>query len=251
MSLPPVPDLALAWTLTGVACAYLVFGITAFGASMVALPFLVQALPLTQAVPLMLLCDLLATPLVGLPNRKRADNSELRRLLPTMLLGIALGSTVLAQAPARPLLWLLAVFVIGVSMQGLLMAQPLGITVAARWATPAGLIGGIFSALYGTGGPVYTSYLTRRLTDFEAFRATSALLILTSAACRLVTFLLAGLLINPEVWQLAVWAVPTCLVALWVGTRLRHCIHPQRLRRLVLWLLLFAGGGVAWRAAHL
>jgi hypothetical protein len=243
-------DLSLAWTLAGVACAYLVFGITAFGASMVALPFLVQALPLTQAVPLMLLCDLVATPLVGLPNRKRADRAELRRLMPTMLLGVALGSTVLAQAPARPMLWLLAVFMIGVSAQGLLRPQSLVNSASALWASPAGLIGGVFSALFGTGGPVYTSYLARRMTDFEAFRATTALLILTSAACRLLTFLIAGLLVNPQVWRLAVWAVPTCLAALWVGTRLRHRIDPQRLRHLVLWLLLLAGVSVAWRAAH-
>jgi hypothetical protein len=241
----------LVWTLTGVTCAYLVFGITAFGASMVALPFLVQALPLTQAVPLMLLCDLLATPLVGLPNRHRADKGELRRLLPTLLLGVALGSTALSQAPARPLLWLLGLFVILVSAQGLLTAQRLGVSASPRWAWPAGLAGGVFSALYGTGGPIYTTYLTRRLTDFESFRATTALLILTSAACRLLTFLLAGLLVNPEVWRLATWAVPTCLAALWVGTRLRHRLDPKSLRRLVLWLLLLAGAGVLWRAAHL
>lgn len=246
-----VPDPVLAWTLAGVTCAYLVFGITAFGASMVALPFLVQALPLTQAVPLMLLCDLLATPLVGLPNRHRADRTELRRLLPTLLLGVVLGATVLASAPARPLLWLLGGFVIAVSVHGLLASPRRTLSASPRWAWPAGLAGGIFSALYGTGGPVYTAYLTRRLTDFEAFRATVALLILTSAACRLVTFVLAGLLVSATVWHLALWAVPTCLAALWVGTRLRHRLDPQALRRLVLWLLLLAGAGVMWRAARL
>lgn len=246
-----MPDPTLAWTLAGVACGYLVFGITAFGASMVALPFLVQALPLTQAVPLLLVCDLLATPLIGLPNRQRADRVELGRLLPTMLLGVALGSTVLAQAPARPLLWLLGLFVISVSAQSLLTAKPLASRASQRWASPAGLMGGVFSALFGTGGPIYTSYLARRLTDFESLRATTALLILTSATCRLVTFLITGLLVNPEVWRLAVWAVPTCLGALWLGTRLRHHVNPLRLRRLVFWLLLWAGMGVVWRAAKL
>lgn len=244
-------DPALAWTLAGVACAYLVFGITAFGASMVALPMLVQALPLTQAVPLMLLCDVLATPLVGLPNRHRADKSELRRLLPTLLLGVVLGSTVLAQAPAQPLLWLLGLFVMIVSTHGLLTVQHLQVSASARWAAPTGLVGGVFSALYGTGGPVYTTYLARRLTDFEQFRATTAILILTSAACRLLAFLVAGLLFSAEVWRLAIWAVPTCLVALWLGTRLRHRLDPRALRRFVLWLLLFAGASVLWRAAQL
>ena len=251
MPFPALADPALAWTLAGVMSGYLVFGITAFGASMVALPFLVQALPLTQAVPLMLLCDLLATPLVGLPNRHRADRTELKRLLPTLLLGVVLGSTVLASAPARPLLGLLGVFVLAVSVQGLLTSQRLTVSASPHWAWPAGLAGGVFSALYGTGGPIYTTYLTRRMSDFEAFRATIALLILTSAGCRLAAFLIAGLLVDSKVWRLALWAVPTCLAAAWVGSRLRHRLDPQALRRLVLWLLLLAGAGVLWRAARL
>ena len=244
-------DPALAWLLTGITSAYLVFGLTAFGASMVALPFLVQAMPLTEAVPLLLLCDTVATPLVGLPNRQRANGAELRRVLPSMLVGIALGATVLAQAPARPLLWLLGVFVLCVAGHGLLTVQQLQVSASPRWAVPAGLAGGVFSALFGTGGPIYTAYYARRLTDFESFRATTALTILTSAACRLAAFLLAGLLLSPLLWQRAAWAVPTCLCALWVGTRLRHRIHPQRLRRLVFALLLLAGVGVMWRAARL
>ena len=67
------------------------------------------------------------------------------------------------------------------------------------------------------------------MSDFEAFRATTALLILTSAACRLAAFLLAGLLVDPDVWRLAFWAVPTCLAAMWLGTRLRHRLNPQAL----------------------
>lgn len=242
------PDPALAWTLAGIALAYIVFGITAFGASMVALPFLVQVMPLAEAVPLVLVCDALATPLVGLPNRRRADRTELKRLLPAMLIGIALGSSVLAQAPARPLLWLLGVFVIGVAAHGLMTAQRLQVSASARWAWPAGLAGGVFSALFGTGGPIYTAYLARRLVDFEQFRATTAGVILISAACRLAAFLAAGLLVNPAIWRLALWAVPTCLAALWLGSRLRHRMNPQNLRRLVFRLLLLAGASVLWRA---
>ena len=81
MSPLDVPDPVLAWTLAGVTCGYLVFGITAFGASMVALPFLVQALPLTQAVPLMLLCDLLATHAGSSPRFSAGEvNAAWRRI---------------------------------------------------------------------------------------------------------------------------------------------------------------------------
>ena len=149
------------------------------------------------------------------------------------------------------LLAALGIFVIVVASHGLITVQRLQVSTSPLWAGPAGLLGGIFSAMYGTGGPIYTIYLARRLADFEQFRATTALLILTSAACRLLAFLVAGLLFSPQVWRLALWAVPTCLISLWLGTRLRHRLNPQTLRRLVLWLLLASGAGVLWRASQL
>jgi len=40
------------------------------------------------------------------------------------------------------------------------------------WAMPAGLVGDTFSALFGTGGPIYTMYLSRRLDNSDEFRST-------------------------------------------------------------------------------
>ena len=60
--------------------------------------------------------------------------------------------------------------------------------VSAHWALPAGLVGGAFTALYGTGGPIYTIYLARRLFDKNTLRATIGVLIFCTALIRLALF---------------------------------------------------------------
>ena len=99
-----------------------------------------------------------------------SKRKSLKRLLPWMLLGIALGVTLLRDAGARWPLILLGAFVLVVCFQGLRGARggpkpPL----KPIWAFPFGVFGGVFSALFGTGGPIYTIYLSRRLDALEQF----------------------------------------------------------------------------------
>ena len=78
--------------------AYVVFGMTGFGAAMVAVPILAQFMPLSVAVPLVVLFDLAC----GAGRRNwRQVSRELARLFPWMLLGIFLGVTLLRNAGAR------------------------------------------------------------------------------------------------------------------------------------------------------
>ena len=60
---PPGSDIALA--AFSVALGYGMFGFSGFGANIVALPLLVQVVPLRMAVPLLLLLDLLSTVMLG------------------------------------------------------------------------------------------------------------------------------------------------------------------------------------------
>ena len=152
--------------------AYTVVGLTGFGASIVAMPLLLQLLPLRLALPMMLVYDLVAGVAIGVRNRRSADLRELLRLVPFMLVGVALGVTVLVKAPERALLLLLGVFVLAFAGWNLLFRPPRS-PIAAGWAAPLGTVGGVFSALFGTGGPIYAIYLARRLPDKGRLRGTT------------------------------------------------------------------------------
>lgn len=58
-------------------------------------------MPLQAVVPMLLVLDLVATTLVGLRNWQSVSRAELMRLLPCMVVGVALGTTVLARVDSR------------------------------------------------------------------------------------------------------------------------------------------------------
>jgi len=228
--------------------AYAVFGMTGFGAAMVAVPILVQFIPLQFAVPLIVLFDLACTALVGGSNWRRVSLDELKRLSPWLLLGIGLGATLLHNAGARWPLMLLGGFVLTVCIRGLRgPAAKAAVPLKAHWAFPFGVIGGIFSALFGTGGPIYTIYLSRRLDALDQFRATISVVILLSGVIRAAAFGAAGLYAQPEILSGAAALLPVSLAGLYAGSRLRSRVSPELLRRSIFALLAIAGAGAIYR----
>lgn len=229
-----------------VTVAYTVYGLTGFGAAIIAIPLLAHFFPLRFAVPMMLVFDLFAGLLLGLKNRKHLDRQELLRLLPFLLLGMGAGVTLLAQASERWLLLLLGTFVLSYASWSLL-SKVVPAPVSAGWAIPAGVIGGAFTALYGTGGPVYMIYLARRLPDKTVMRATIGVLIFGTALIRLALFTGSGFYTQRDLLPLAFALLPCALIGYLVGSHLHAHMPTQRAVQAV-WLLLIAGGAsLLWR----
>lgn len=226
--------------------AYIVYGLTGFGSSITALPLLVQFIPLRTAVPLMLIFDLCVGVLMGLHNRRVIDRGEVKRLLPFMLVGMVLGVTLLVNVPERALLMLLGVFVLAYSAWSLVL-RPEVRPLSSRWAAAFGTFGGVFTALFGTGGPIYTIYLARRLPDKTVLRATISGLLLLSALARLVLFTGAGLYAQPQVLPLAAVLLPCALLGLYLGNHLHHRLKPRRVVQIVWVILIVGGAGLMWR----
>jgi uncharacterized membrane protein YfcA len=231
----------LSWPELATVCAavtlgYTVFGFGGFGANLVALPLLAHVMSLRFAVPMLLALDLLSATLMGVRNRALVDRGELKRLAPTLLVGMGLGLLVLQHAAERWLLVLLGGFVGAFalwSLFGKVDPRP----VSPRWAWPAGLVGGVFSSMFGTGGPVYTLYLARRIVDTARLRATLGAVILGSALVRLVLFTGSGFLTQPGLLELAALLMPCALVGYVIGSRL-HARLPQAQARRAIWVLL-------------
>jgi uncharacterized membrane protein YfcA len=220
--------------------AYTVFGITGFGSSLVAMPLLVLVVPLRTAVPLMLVFDLVSGLLLGLKNRRHIDVREGVRLVPFMLAGMAVGVLALVRTPERRLLLVLGLFILGLSAWNLLgRSGPR--QLSPRWAAPFGIVGGFFTALFGTGGPFYTIYLTCRVHDKLALRATISSVLFFSAISRLVLFTGAGLYGQPGLPLLAATLLPFAMAGLYLGNRLHQRLPAERARQ-AIWIVLLAGG---------
>ena len=120
--------------------------------------------------------------------------------------------------------------------------------ISSRWAVPAGLVGGAFTALYGTGGPIYTIYLARRLPDKAQLRATIGVLIFCTALIRLVLFTGSGFYTQAGLLPLAFALLPCALVGYLLGCHLHARMSSQRAVQAVWALLIFGGTGLLLRA---
>jgi len=135
----------------GVALAYIVFGIAGFGTALVAGPILILFMPLSKIVPLLVLLDFVAAFGNLLPSRRDVAKPELLRLLPCMAVGCTLGVIFLLNLKSDVLLLLMGLFISAYAIYSLwIKTRPA--QLSAAWAMPMGTVGGMFGALFGSGG---------------------------------------------------------------------------------------------------
>lgn len=214
---------------------------------MVTIPLATHFVPLQFALALFALADLSSALRVGFENPKHAVKAEWMRLMPMILVGTALGVTVLVNLPRAGGMFALGVFVFGYALYSLFRHASRNV-IAAGWAWLAGLAGGITSTMFGAGGPPYAIYLSQRGLTKEQFRATMGFATLTSISVRVIAFLLTGLLLEPKVWLLAIGVVPAALLGIAVARRAYFRISRERLLRAVALVLLVTGGTLIVRA---
>lgn len=238
----------IAYAVAVLSLAYFVRGISGFGSGLIAVPLLALRFPLPEVVPFMLIADFGASALVGGLSFRQVAWPEIRRLLPATVIGVVLGTHLLVSLPAALLLTLLGGFVLAFALRTLLLQRQAFTPTSPRWAWPAALSGGAVSGLFGTGGPPYVIYLSHRIENKSALRATLSALFFLEGLLRIVTFLFAGLLLGHEVWRNALIAAPLIVVALYVGSHVHARLTHRQMLQGVSLLLLASGASLLLKA---
>ncbi|MBT9568084.1 MAG: sulfite exporter TauE/SafE family protein [Thiobacillus sp.] len=229
--------------------AYFIRGITGFGSGLISVPLLALFLPLKFVVPLVLLLDFTASLVIGGFNFTRVKWTEIRILIPFSILGVVAGTHLLINLPPEPMLIALAIFVFVFALRSLLNLHG-DKQISRGWAVPAGLTGGTVGALFGTGGPPYVIYLNHRISEKSDLRATFSALFFAEGVMRIVSFLVAGLLLTPAVWLTYLGALPLMLGALYLGGRVHVGLTAGQMTRLVGLLLLVSSVTLLFKALH-
>lgn len=243
--MPSTPD-ALVFAALVVFVGYLVFGITGFGASPITIPLLVHALPLVLVLPLAAILDLGSALALAFHTRQQADTREFLALVPFTLIGLTVGVTLLVRLPRTATLLALGLFVCGYAIHVMLRRQTAR-RLARWWAAPAGLVGGVVGALFGMGGPPYVAYITGRIPDPAAQRATISQMVILNVGLRVVAFALAGLLASGGLWIAVALLLPVAWTGVWVGHRVHVRVAPSTVTRIVGAALFLTGAALIVR----
>ena len=204
-------------------------------------------MPLAFALALFSASDLAMALAIGLEKPENALRGEWIRLVPMILVGTALGVTVLVRLPRQAAMAALGVFVLAFALYSFVRPHAVR-TVGSGWAWLAGFAGGITSTLFGAGGPPYAIYLSHRGLSKAQFRATMGLATLTSISLRVIAFFATGLLLDSRVWLTAIATVPAALAGIAVARRVYFRISRDALLRAVSAVLLASGSSLLARA---
>jgi hypothetical protein len=231
------PELAI--TCVAITLAYTVFGFGGFGANLVALPILAHVMTIRFAVPMLLVLDLASATLMGVKNRPLIDRGELKRLVPTLLLGMLLGLVVL-QVRGRAL----AAGGAGAVRRRLRAVQPVRPPRPAPGLAALGLAGRaggrrVQQPVRHRGAGVHavpgSSHRRHRPAARHHRRPDPGL----GRWCVWRCSRASGFLAQPGLLPLALLLVPCALAGYLIGSRL-HARLPQAQVRRAIWLLLLA-----------
>ncbi len=233
--LPPVV------VLLPVAClGSFIYGVTGFGSALVTIPLASLVYPLPFVLAVFALLDVVNTLRVGLAEPAAIVRPEVRRLIPSCVLGVGVGTLLLTGLRTQILLLALGLFVVGFALYGLLGPEE-ALRIRAQWAYLAGFSGGITSAVFGAGGPPYAVYLSLRPYGKRELRATLAATSMVSVGARIVAFAAGGLLSSRAVWFTALPLMPVILGSLWVANRAHGALSSRLVLQMIRGLLVLAG----------
>jgi uncharacterized membrane protein YfcA len=244
-ALPSLAQLAVAYP--AFIAGYIVLGLVSFGTTLIVAPVLVNIMPLSRIVPLLALLDCVATTANGFRLGSKVAVRELMVMVPVMVLGSVVGAYLLLNLPARPLMAALGLFLVGNALYTFFGKPAHGI-IAQAWVVPLGFFGGVCSALFGSGGPLYATYFSRRLHEPDALRATQSVLLSMATFTRAVIFALAGVYADYRLILLAVCLLPAMALGMWIGERITLRLTREQFLRVLHSVLLLAGITLCLRA---
>ena len=214
-----------------------------FGATVIAVTLGAHLVALDVLLPALVPVNFLLSSGVLLRHRAHVDRPLLlRRVLPAMAPGVAVGLVLWRLGTGKALLLALALFVAGLA--ALELTRELRGRASAVRALPrpieAALLAcaGVAHGLYGTGGPLVVYAAGRALPDKARFRATLTALWWVLGAVLLVQYAAQGL-IGVRSGQVSLALLPALGVGLWLGDRVHGRVDERSFRRLV-WTLLLA-----------
>lgn len=227
--------------------AYVIFGVTAFGAALFTVPILSHLLPMEFVLPTCVLLDVVAALAVGGRITREADWTELRWMIPFAIIGAVVGVTLLVNLPQRAVMSALGLFLVIYAVYSL-RRDGVANLVSRAWAPVTGFIGGSMGTLLGIAAPPYAIYLARRITEPRAYRATLSNMVIFSTTTRALVFLAGGLMLADRLTAF-VLLLPFALAGIWLGTRISTRVSRVQLLRVVSVLLMLIGVSLLARAA--
>jgi uncharacterized membrane protein YfcA len=204
-------------------------------------PLLALVLPVALAVGVLLPMLMVGDAFALYMYWKEWDLDLVKRMLPAGIVGALAGTFLLSSMPPDGLRTLLGVFVLIVVAYKFLSDRIEAIRYEPKpWHAPAaGVLAGVASGMFNSGGPAFSSYLLLQKLGARPFIATSAIFFALLNLIKVPGFLYTGVLDLPLLLSLW-WVFPFIPVGIWVARMALTRVTPAVFEWIVIALLIFS-----------
>jgi uncharacterized membrane protein YfcA len=227
-------------------------GITGFGCTVLALPFIAMLIGIKAAVPILAVLAWILAFYIILMSWKDIVWKEYLFILICVGMGLPVGILLFNFLPEIALKSVLAVLMTGVGIHGLAKHYsrtdnelPLNSVFAAKKSLLMRTIlflGGVTHGAFVSGGPFVVIYATKALPNKSLFRVSLCLLWLTVNTVWIVQFTLTNSPSwTPDIGKMLLGALPFLITGMIFGDYLHKYISERLFRLIVYGVLTFAG----------
>ena len=228
-----------------VLATHLLEGITGFGSTVLALPFLSLLTGLKNSIPMLCAVGWVMSLYLVIRSWRAFQWQEFRFILLWVGLGLAPGMLLYEYLPANHLCVILGCAMIVIGLDGCRKCYRRDETVrpaGRNWFMRMLLFcGGIIQGAFGSGGPFVIIYAARALPEKSLFRVTLSLLWFIMNSIRMCIWTVQGTVWNREIGLLILAALPFMVVSVLIGDHLHRRVNQFYFRFCVYMVLWIAG----------
>ncbi len=217
---------------------YVLFG---FGSGLIAVGTLALILPdIKDVVVLLLFINMPAEMLVVFSSIKKITWKNVSVIFIGVLIGIPVGARLLNVSEPVVILTILGIILVAVGIAFLFTPGIKPVQIPKWIDPPTGLISGILSGLFGTGGPPLIIYYLIRGDDKAVFRGNLMAIFLLMTIVRFPSYFMEGLLTTERIWS-GLTLIPAVIIGAWLGNRIHINLDESVFQRLVSTALVCIG----------
>jgi uncharacterized membrane protein YfcA len=237
---------AYAILLFGALAGGFVSGLAGFGTALMALGIWLWVLPPAIAVPLVLICSVIAQLATLKSIWKSIDFSLVWPFVIGGLIGVPLGTRLIEHADPIVFKLTIGVFLLIFPTALYFQRRQFAITFGGKAVdTVIGFAGGILGGLAGLSGPLPILWASVRGWNKDERRGIFQIFNTSVLAAALAMQIATGF-VKMEVYWLALIAFPGTIIGAWIGARIYHALSDRHFGDIVLGLLFLSGLGLVW-----
>jgi uncharacterized membrane protein YfcA len=224
--------------IIGIFAGFFIQSIIGFAGGLVALPFLLCVMPLSEAVSYISIFYFISTPIYLIKEWPNVDKKLLKNLAVSSFIGVLAGIVVLKYGKPLFLKKALGVFIILFVLNSLrtrtnLPANP-------KLKPLFGFLGGFFSGVFSTGGPLYVMIVQKETSNIKTFRATMFGTLGLVTVMRIPVLIAGGVMTMNEIYN-SLYVLPFFLLALFLGKKVYLKLDDILIKKIILALLFISG----------